>query len=186
MVPRSTLGSAISKTEREIERSADGRGRPAVLTNRQVPACLHAVKGSTKGTNVDRCDTLRCTVLILAALSVVRLSTIDYRRRKTLQAKSKVCRLGFDQWPGFRVRSSASRTWPRAGAPRGRSTTARTSASTWAWTCACRRSGRRCRSGARRAGGEQGRGRGERAPSERQIWPAVCARGTRRVCVACY
>ena len=186
MVPRSTLGSAISKTEREIERSGDGRGRPAVLTNRQVPACLHAVKGSTKGTNVDRCDTLRCTVLILAALSVVRLSTIDYRRRKTLQAKSKVCRLGFDQWPGFRVRSSASRTWPRAGAPRGRSTTARTSASTWAWTCACRRSGRRCRSGARRAGGEQGRGRGERAPSERQIWPAVCARGTRRVCVACY
>ena len=84
MVPRSTLGSAISKTEREIERSGDGRGRPAVLTNRQVPACLHAVKGSTKGTNVDRCDTLRCTVLILAALSVVRLSTIDYRRRKKL------------------------------------------------------------------------------------------------------
>ena len=182
MVPRSTLGSAISKTEREIERSADERGRPAVLTNRQVPACLHAVKGSKKGQTLT-VATL-CGVLILAALSVVRLSTID--DEKTLQAKSKVCRFGFDQWPGFRVRSSASRTWPRAGAPRGRSTPARTSASTWAWPCACRRSGRRCRRGTRRAGGEQGRGRGERAPSERQMWPAVCARGTRRVCVACY
>ena len=82
MVPRSTLGSAISKTEREIERSADGRGRPAVLTNRQVPACLHAVKGSTKGTNVDRCDTLRCT----DTCSALGGTTIDYRLSTTKKA----------------------------------------------------------------------------------------------------
>ena len=37
VVPRSTLASAVSRTEREIERAPDPRGRPPALSNRQVP-----------------------------------------------------------------------------------------------------------------------------------------------------
>ena len=35
-VPRTTLATAIARTEREIERGVDRRGRPEVLTRAQV------------------------------------------------------------------------------------------------------------------------------------------------------
>ena len=36
-VPRTTLAYALRKTEREIERTAETRGRPSALTSWQVP-----------------------------------------------------------------------------------------------------------------------------------------------------
>ena len=40
-VPRTTLAHAISKTEREIARTPETRGRPPALSGREVPCADH-------------------------------------------------------------------------------------------------------------------------------------------------